>query len=68
MQFPYPLASIKDAKATGEALSPEKKTSSTSKHGIFNGTFFFFCGSLLPSCNADLDSDPELFLAVSFKE
>jgi hypothetical protein len=32
LQFSYPLASIKDAQATGEAFSPQKRTSSTSKH------------------------------------
>jgi hypothetical protein len=31
LQFTYPLASIKDSQATGEAFSPQKRTSSTSK-------------------------------------
>jgi hypothetical protein len=30
-------ASIKDVQATGEAFSPQKRTSSTSKDKIFNG-------------------------------
>jgi hypothetical protein len=30
----YSLASIKDAQATGESFSPQKKTFSTSKHEI----------------------------------
>jgi hypothetical protein len=30
LPFTYPQASMKDAQATGEALSPQKKTSSTS--------------------------------------
>jgi hypothetical protein len=29
LQFTYPLASLKDVKATGEAFSPQKRTSST---------------------------------------
>jgi hypothetical protein len=29
LQFTYPKASIKDAQATGEAFSPQKRTSST---------------------------------------
>jgi hypothetical protein len=45
LQFTYPLASIKDVQATGEAFSPQKRTSSTSKHensvlfSIFVGHF-----------------------------
>jgi hypothetical protein len=34
LQFTYPYASIKDAQATGEAFSPQKRTSITSKHEI----------------------------------
>jgi hypothetical protein len=34
VQFTYPYASIKDVQATGEAFSPQKRTSSTSKHEI----------------------------------
>jgi hypothetical protein len=30
-KFPYPLAYFKDVQATGEAFSPQKRTSSTSK-------------------------------------
>ncbi len=40
LQFTYPKVSIKDAQATGEALSPQKKTSSTSKHEI-TSLFYF---------------------------
>jgi hypothetical protein len=45
LQFTYPYASIKDAQATGEAFSLQKRTSSTSKHensllfSIFVGHF-----------------------------
>jgi hypothetical protein len=35
----YPKASIKDVPATEEAFSPQKRTSSTSKHKIFCGPF-----------------------------
>ncbi len=35
LQFTYPQAIIKDVQATGEALSPQKRTSSTSKDEIF---------------------------------
>jgi hypothetical protein len=46
MQFTYPQASLKDAQATGESFSPQKGTSSTSKHensllfSIFVGHFY----------------------------
>jgi hypothetical protein len=46
-QFTYPYASIKDVQATGEAFSPQKRTSSTSKHKI--SKIYHFCGSFLPS-------------------
>jgi hypothetical protein len=36
LQFTYPSASIKDAQATGEAFSLQKRTSSI--------TFFYICG------------------------
>jgi hypothetical protein len=45
LQFTYPLASIKDSQATGEAFSPQKRTSSNSKDensvlfSIFWGNF-----------------------------
>jgi hypothetical protein len=45
LQFTYPWASIKDTQATEEAFSPQKRTSSTSKHensllfSIFVGHF-----------------------------
>jgi hypothetical protein len=34
MQFTYPLASLEDVQATGEAFSPQKRTSSTLIHEI----------------------------------
>jgi hypothetical protein len=37
---------LKDAQATGEALSPQKRTSGTSKHSLL---FFYIYGSFLPS-------------------
>jgi hypothetical protein len=36
----YPLASLKDVQATGEAFSPQKRTSSTLKHE--SSLFFLF--------------------------
>jgi hypothetical protein len=60
LQFTYPWASIKDAQATGEAFSPQKRTSSTSKNensvlfSIFLGHF-----SLLdPDPEAQINADP----------
>jgi hypothetical protein len=48
LPFTYPLASIKDAQATGEAFSPQKRTSSTSKYE--NSVFFsIFVGHFCPS-------------------
>jgi hypothetical protein len=52
------------SQATGEAFSPQKRTSSTVKHE--NSGLFYFCGSFLPSwiririrnLNADPDPDP----------
>jgi hypothetical protein len=47
LQFTYPKASIKDAQATGEAFSPQKRTSSTSKHE--NSLLFsIFVGHVCP--------------------
>ncbi len=50
LQFTNPYASIKDVQATGEAFSPQKRTSSTSKHEI-SKLFFVghFCG---PGCGS----------------
>jgi hypothetical protein len=55
MQFIWPLASMKDNHATGEAFSPQMRTSSTSKHEIYSLCSIFvghFCplgsGSSLP--------------------
>ncbi len=36
VQFTYHQASIKDIQATGEPCSPQKRTSSTSKHEFFS--------------------------------
>jgi hypothetical protein len=61
LQFTYPQDSIKDAQATGEAFSPQKRISRTSKHDN-SGTFFYFSGSFLPSWirirNLNADPDP----------
>ncbi len=35
MQFTYSQASLKDAQGTGEAFSPQKKTSSNSKNETY---------------------------------
>jgi hypothetical protein len=35
LQFTYDKASIKDGQATGEAFSPQKRTSSTSENVIY---------------------------------
>ncbi len=51
--IPGPLVSIKDVQATGEAFSPQKRTSSTSKHDTYFLTYFYLCGSFLP------DPDPK---------
>jgi hypothetical protein len=54
LQFTYPQASIKDAQATGEAYSPQKRTSSNSKHEIaLLFSFFWVIFALL-----DQDPDP----------
>ena len=52
---------LKDAQATGEAFSPQKRTSSTSKHE--NSVLFsIFVGKFLPSWirirNLNADPDP----------
>jgi hypothetical protein len=68
LQFTYPRASIKDAQAKGQVFSPQKRTSSTSKHensvlfSIFVGHFSlldpdpdqqFECGSGSGSSNSN---------------
>jgi hypothetical protein len=62
LQFTYPKASIKDAQATGEAFSPQKRISSTSKDEN-SVLFFYFFWSFLPSWirirNLYADPDPE---------
>ena len=61
LPFTYPQASTKDAQSTGEAFSPQKRTSITSKHEN-SVLFFYFCGSFLPSWirirNLNADPDP----------
>jgi hypothetical protein len=57
------VASIKNAQATGEAFSPQKRTSNTSKHEI-SLLFSFFVGyfALLdpdPATQINTDSDPK---------
>jgi hypothetical protein len=70
LQFTFPLAYIKDAQATGEAFSPQKRTSSTKKHEN-SGLFFYFCGSFLPSWiririrNLSADPDPDLATQIN---
>jgi hypothetical protein len=46
MQFNYPEASIKDAQATGETFSSQKRTSITLKDE--NSVFFVFWGHFCP--------------------
>ncbi len=62
LQFTFPYASIKDVKATGEAVSPQKRTYSTSKHETFL-TFSCFVGHF-----AFLDPDPLTWLKNSPSE
>jgi hypothetical protein len=63
LQFNYPWASIKDAQATGETFSSQKRTSITLKDE--NSVFFFLGGSFLPSGiririrNLYVDPDPD---------
>ncbi len=70
MQFAYPLASIKDSQATGEAFSPQKRTSSTSKDEnsvLFSIFWGQFCppgsGSAIfyadPDPTAQINADPD---------
>jgi hypothetical protein len=44
MRFTYPWTFIMDVQAAGEAFSPQKKTSSTSKHEI-SSFFKIFVGN-----------------------
>ncbi len=66
--FIYPLASMKDVQVTGEAFSPQKRTSSTSKHEN-SVLFFYFCGSFLPSWIRtrirNLNADPDLATQIN---
>jgi hypothetical protein len=55
LQFTYPLASIKDAQATGEAFSPQKRTSSTVLKNMKILDFFLFLWVIF----ALLDPDPQ---------
>jgi hypothetical protein len=52
-KFSYLLASVKDVQATGEAFSPQTRTSSTSKDEIINCFIFFWAIFAL------LDPDPQ---------
>ncbi len=42
LQFTYHKASLKDVKAIGEAFSPQKRTSRTSKYEIFDIFLFLY--------------------------
>jgi hypothetical protein len=53
-QFTYPLASTKNFQATGEAFSPQKRTSSISKHEIFS-LFSIFVGLFCPPGSGSTD-------------
>jgi hypothetical protein len=57
LQFTYPSASIKDAQATREAFSHQKRTSSTSKYE--NSCLYFV------SHFAFLDLDPDLATQIN---
>jgi hypothetical protein len=66
LQFTYPYASIKDALATGEAFSSQKRTSSNSKHKI-SLLFLLFVGNfpLLdpdPDPATQINADPQPWL------
>ncbi len=55
--LPIPKASIKDSQATEEAFSPQKRTSSTSKHEI--SKFFLLFWAIFPLLDPDTDSWPD---------
>ncbi len=57
LQFTYPQASIKDVQATGEAFSPQKRPSSTSKHEI--SKLFSVLWVIFSSWIQIRNSDPE---------
>jgi hypothetical protein len=67
LQFTYPYASIKDVQSTGEAFSPQKRTSNTSEWNVL--TFFYFRGSSFALLDSDLiriqesNTDYQYFLA-----
>jgi hypothetical protein len=63
LQFTYPYASIIDVKATGEALSPQKRTSSSSKQEI--SVLFFFLWVIFALLDPDTDS--ETLTGTAFK-
>ncbi len=56
LQFTYPMASIKDVQATGEAFSPQKKTSSTKNLSYELFKFLLFLWVILLSWTG---SDPD---------
>jgi hypothetical protein len=69
LQFNYPYASIKDVQTTDEAFSPQKRTTSTSKHEI-SELFSIFAGHFFPAgygsgfrilieSGSNLDPDPK---------
>ncbi len=70
MQFTYPQAFINDVQATGEAFSPPKRPSSTSKDE-FHKLFYIFLGHFCPpgsgDPNQDSDPDPQHWKKVNFK-
>jgi hypothetical protein len=53
LPFTYLYASLKDAQATGEAFSPQKRTSSTSKHE--NSVLFLFLWVIFALMDPDAD-------------
>jgi hypothetical protein len=60
MQFTYPWASIKDAQATGEAFSPQKWTTSTSKgeNSVLFSIFWVIFSLWIRIRNFYADPDP----------
>jgi hypothetical protein len=65
LQFTYSEASIKDAEATGEAVSPPKRTSINSKHensllfSLFVGLFALRDPDPDPATQINADPDPQ---------
>ncbi len=61
----YPWASIKDAQATGEAVSPQKRTSSTLKHEN-SGFFSIFVGHFCPPGSGSGSANIQYFKTWKF--